>query len=473
MGGFNVSEFAYRGMRINAKGRGPLVFSEISKRGFENDEHVITNYLQIFPLTGAIKSLTKKIGKRIVFNSEKSYSSGTSDQHRVHLERDIVRYYELNGDWTKTELLILDFDRFGNILRLQKTTRGKDYNKIFKETTINRYRVDPKTWFIGNLFSTEVKYERHSLSLSRKSIYYYNADTRKLIWELREPESFLALNIFYVYNTYGKLIEKHETSLHGTLDDDKSPISRSVFTTYDSLSLQKVSTANSLGHVETYTYDSYGNLVSLTGVNGQISRYTYDAFDRTVLEIRSDGSSVIRSIQVSERNTPLEGGLYVENITSSGARDTVKVYDSSDRPIRIISTGFKRKLVYQDIEYDSFGKVRRQSFPYYINHQQPVWITYKYDKFGREVSEERPYGKSLSSKKRTIYKGLVTKNIDANGNIRRVETDVLGNIIKVTDALNGTVEYKYNAIGELIEVVDPMRHFGNFFYEDICSNQDV
>ena len=463
VGGFNVSEFSYKGMRVNVKGRGSLGFSEISRIGHENNEHVIASYVQIFPLTGAIKSITKKIGRTVIFNSEKSYSSS---ERLFQMEKEIVRYYELNGDWIKTELLTLKFDKFGNILQLDKTTSGKEKGKIFKETTKNGYNVDPKTWFIGNLLFKEVLYKRNSLSSRRRSTYHYNAETRNLVGEIREPGSYLALNISYIYNRYGNVIEKHETPLFGRVNEDKSSKSRSVFTTYDSLSVKKLSTMNSLGHVESYTYDSYGNLVSLIGVNGQISRYTYDAFDRTMLEIRSDGLSINRSIHFFEEKTQLEQGVYVENVLCSGAKDTVKVYDSLDRPIRIISAGFKGNFVYNDIEYDLFGRVTRQTFPYYINNQQPAWITYEYDKFGREISEERPYGDSQSSKTRRVYKGLVTNNFDANGNIRRVETDLLGKIIKVTDALNGTVEYKYNAIGNLIDVIDPKGHTVKMSYDE-------
>ena len=463
--GFNISEFTYTGMRMNVKGRGPLVFSEISERRIENEEKIITNYLQIFPLTGAIKSFTKQIGGKVLFKSEKTYSSSGVHQKLVHLREDVVHHYELNGHLIRKELLSVKVDSYGNIQQLQKITN--DENETFKQTTLNNYENDPKTWFIGKLDSTLVEYEKDSISLSRKSIFYHNSNNRKLIWETREPDSYLGLNTSYVYNNYGQVIEKHETPLFQSLIDGKSTTSRSVFTTYDSLSVRLISTRNGLGHVETYTYDHYGNLLSLIGVNGQVTRYSYDAFDRTTTELRSDGLSRNRSIQFSDGSAPYKGGAYVENITSSGGKDTLKVYDSLDRPIRLISTGFKGQLVYHDIEYDSFGNMRRQSLPYFMKHQQPSWITFQHDKIGREVSEERPYGKSFSSIKRTIYNGLITENIDANGNVKRVERNALGNIIKVTDALNGTVKYEYNAMGNLIKTIDPKGYIVSMTYDHL------
>ena len=242
---------------------------------------------------------------------------------------------------------------------------------------------------------------------------------------------------------------------------------------YDSHGVRLVSTKNALGHEESYTYDRYGNMLSFTGANGLVTKYAYDVFDRKILETRPDGTSTRMEVRFSGPTSSLKGGVYSERITRTGEQDTVKIYDSLDRPIRVESKGFGGNYIYEDIVYDRFGHVQKQSLPFFPKDQKPSWVTFVYDKTGREISERRPFELSGSAQSQKVYNGLITQTIDANGNRKTVEKDALGRIVQVTDALGGTVRYEYDAVGNLIKTTDPAGHVTTLKYDQFGSKISI
>lgn len=462
VGGLTTSTFIYKGMRVNLKGRGALGFKEISETRQESEESFTTKYFQSFPLTTLAKSVTRQVGGKLILLSNKTYSSKGNHQKQVHLINDVVQHYELNGMLIRTEQLSIDeVDNYGNIKVMRKITTGN--GKTFEQTTLNSYSNKLDTWYIGELHATAVTYGRGSTSSTRKSTFYYNRDIRKLMYELREPDHHLDLKTSYVYDCHGNVIEKHETPLFPRSASDISPTPRSVFMTYDSLGNRLMSIRNYLGHVESYTYDRYGNMLNLTGANALITTYTFDAFDRKISEVRPDGTSTRWKLFYSS----IEGGVYAKNITRTGAQDTLKIYDSLARPICIVSSGFGKSDIYEKIEYDPLGHVKRRSVPHFSRDQQTPWVTFQYDKIGREVAEERPLEGPAMAKKQSLYNGLVTDTIDAKGNTKRIEKDALGRIIQVTDALNGTVKYEYDAVGNLLKTTDPAGNTITMTYDQL------
>ncbi|KAK3696720.1 hypothetical protein QZH41_013079, partial [Actinostola sp. cb2023] len=423
IGGLNITSYTYSGMRINLKGRGALGFSEVTEKRHESGETVVTSYFQDFPLTALTKSVTKKVGSGLVLQSFKSYGSRGSGQKQVFLKKDVVNHYELNGRLVRTEQLIIDStDNYGNINVMRKISSGN--GNSFLQTTINNYTNNPHTWYIGELDAVSVSYRTDSTTIVRRSTFYYNRNTRTLMYELRESKHHLGLKTSYVYDSNGNVVEKAETPIFPSSASQVVPTSRRVFMTYDSEGLRLMSVRNDYGHTESYKYDVFGNIERFTGANGLKTTYTYDAFDRRIQETRPDG----------------------------------------------IAT---KMDLYLDIEYDSFGRVRRQSLPYYSKDQTPSWIVFKYDRVGRGVVEERPLEGPGSALTMKVYNGLVTETIDANGNRNKVERDALGRIVKVTDALGGTVKYQYDPVGNLIKTIDPVGHVTSMTYDQLGNKVSI
>lgn len=475
IGGLNTTTFSYSGMKINLKGRGALGFSEVTEKRHESGETVVTSFHQDFPMASLTKSITKKVGSVVVLQSDKSYSTRSTSsggQKQVLLKKDVVNHYELNGKLVRTEQLIIDSaDIYGNIKVMRKLTSGN--GKLFEQKTINNYTNSPHTWFIGELDSVAVSYHNAgSKTMVRRSTFYYDRNTRNLMYELREPNHHLGLKASYVYDSKGNVVEKAETPIFPR-SAGLTPIPRRVFMKYDSEGIRLLSVRNDYGHTESYKYDVFGNVESFVGANGLKTTYTYDAFDRRILEIRPDGVTTKMELYFSAHHTSLKRAVYIEKTTRSGDQDTLKIYDCLDRPLRIASTGFQGKEVYHDIDYDPFGRVKRQSLPYYSKDQAPSWISFKYDSVGREVVEERPLEGPGNARKTKIFNGLETVTIDANGNRKKVERDALGNIVRVTDSLGGTVKYQYDAVGNLIKTIDPAGHVTLMEYDQFGNKVSI
>lgn len=474
IGGLNTTSYTYSGMRVNLKGRGGLGFNEVTEKRHENAETAITSYHQNFPLTSMTKSVTKKVGGVTVLQSTKSYSSRSRSggQKQVLLQKDVVNHYGLNGKLVRTEQLVIDgVDDYGNIKVMNKITSGN--GETFEQKTINNYTNNPNTWYIGELDSVAVSYTSPgSTMIVRRSIFYYDRITRNLKYELREPNHYLGLKTSYVYDSKGNVVEKAETPIFPR-SSSLTPIPRRVFMTYDSDGLHLLSVRNDFGHTESYTYDAFGNVLSFVGANGLKTTYMYDAFDRRIQETRPDGVTTKMELFFSGQHTSLKRAVYIEKTTRTGDQDTLKIYDCLDRPIRIQSKGFKGQNVYQDIDYDPFGQVRRQSLPYYPKSQSPSWIVFKYDKIGREVLEERPLDGQGTARTVKVYNGLESAIIDPNGNRKKMERDVLGRIIKVTDALGGKVAYQYDSVGNLIKTTDPGGHVTSIAYDQFGNKVSI
>ena len=291
------------------------------------------------------------------------------------------------------------------------------------------------------------------------STFYYNRNTRKLLYEMREPEHYLGLNMSYVYDNNGNVIEKTEIPIFPRFASDPP---HKVFRNYDTQGIRLMSKRNGLGHVESYTYDHFGNMVKFTDINGLVTHYTYDAFDRKTSESRPDGTIIRMEIGFSQSGY----GVWSKRIVQTGKQDTFTMYDSLDRPIKVVSTGYGGEKIHEDIVYDSLGRVQKQSLPYFFKDRNPAWVISEYDELGREISQKHPF-ENTTATTRTVYKGLVREITDANGNLKRIEKDARGKIVRITDAMGGTVAYKYDTVGNLIKTTDPAGHVTTMTYDKL------
>ncbi|MBK7727765.1 MAG: hypothetical protein IPJ33_04470 [Gammaproteobacteria bacterium] len=109
--------------------------------------------------------------------------------------------------------------------------------------------------------------------------------------------------------------------------------------------------------------------------------------------------------------------------------------------------------VYTDTTFDSAGRARHQSQPYY-NNGSAYWSTKSYDELGRLTQLIDPKGGVTT----TTYTGLFTEVTNPASQRRKEERNYLGEVVKVSDhlALTGTtgatIENGYDATGNLVQV---------------------
>ena len=166
------------------------------------------------------------------------------------------------------------------------------------------------------------------------------------------------------------------------------------------------------GYTISYVYDGNHNMVKKTTVDGDTT-YVYDELDRLISTTTPDGKT---------ETMEYDGLGRVTSVTDKGGHKTQYVYDAAGNVIQTIDA----KGNVAAFEYDLMGNLTKVTL-HRVDTQDGVdeyeVTLYEYD--GR---------------------GLVTKVVDALGNVTTTEYDGNGNVSKVTDADGYVTEYTYNAL---------------------------
>ena len=228
-----------------------------------------------------------------------------------------------------------------------------------------------------------------------------------------------------------------------------------------------VTTSNALGQSETKSFDSTtGALTSLQGPNGIITTWQNDGLGRKIKETRADRTYTTWQYLLCSQSGancpgPIGGAsiawVLIEQAHAVNGEGTAppirQFHDVLGRIVRTETTGWEYVKLVQDTEYDTQGRVTRKSDIYAMTGGKPVWTTYSYDALGRTVQESTPDPASSGgiSVTRMSYNGLSTAITNSKGQIKTTLKNAHGQVAKITDARGGTVEYSYDAQGNLTQ----------------------
>jgi YD repeat-containing protein len=161
-----------------------------------------------------------------------------------------------------------------------------------------------------------------------------------------------------------------------------------------------------------------------------------------------------RTFYNSGTTTQCPSGLtafYTETLAGGGATAR-SCHDTLGRVVRSATTGFTGTWIYTDTTFDSSGRVRHQSQPYYTG-QPAYWSTHSYDELGRLTQLIDPKGGVTT----TAYAELLTTVTNPAGQQRREERNHLGEVVRVRDhnalgtrTTGAYIDYAYDATGNLI-----------------------
>lgn len=283
----------------------------------------------------------------------------------------------------------------------------------------------------------------HAATATRTSSFAYDASTGLLIQEVIEPDTpALKLQTDYSYDSYGN---KLSATVSGS-----GIATRSTSTVYDANGQFPATTTNALGHSDTGTYDArFGKAATLTGPNGLTTTWSYDGFGRKVNETRADGTQTNIEYRLCDSTCPYNAQYYIVT-TTAGSPTSYVYYDMLNRKLRAQAQGFDGRLVTQDTEYDSLGRVLRASRPYYAG-ESIYWSYVTYDQLGRVIQETAPD----NSTKQIAYNGLTTTVTNALNQTETKTKNSQGQLVSVTDNLNNVITYQYDPFGNLTKTADP------------------
>ena len=224
--------------------------------------------------------------------------------------------------------------------------------------------------------------------------------------------------------------------------------------TYDSEGLYPLTKTDALGHTTTFNgYNKFGKPTTVTDYRNRITAYTYDAWGNQVSVTHPDGTI--------EQTTIAWGGagLYTVANTVTGRPETVIHYDALGRKIRSGVKRFDGQWQWMSMEYDNKGRLSRTSQPY-RSDAASCWNTYAYDDYNRPVSLTEASGKTTT----WSYNGTSVTTVK-DGISSTSTADAGGNVISVTDA-GGTITYELRDDGQPSKVTAPGNVATTFNYDD-------
>ena len=224
--------------------------------------------------------------------------------------------------------------------------------------------------------------------------------------------------------------------------------------TYDSEGLHPLTKTDALGHTTTFNgYNKFGKPTTVTDYRNRITAYTYDAWGNQVSVTHPDGTI--------EQTTIAWGGagLYTVANTVTGRLETVIHYDALGRKIRSGVKRFDGQWQWMSMEYDNKGRLSRTSQPY-RSDAASCWNTYAYDDYNRPVSLTEASGKTTT----WSYNGTSVTTVK-DGITSTSTADAGGNVISVTDA-GGTITYELRDDGQPSKVTAPGNVATTFSYDD-------
>ena len=457
LGGTAKTSYKYYGLKTHTQGYGAYGFKKIEERYYDNGSYYKTRITEFdqsaFPRAGNVSKVTEKIGNTTINTAGTTYTvSSNNGVYRLTVNTRTDKSYELNGV-LKTTVTTNNqqLDQYGNIGRVTVTTVGG--GKTFTTQTVNHYDniTSSGKWHLGRLRYATVTHSASDVTANvvRRSQFDYLANgllNKEYIVNPNNTADVL-LQTTHQYNSYGQktaVIPKDKTSY--------DEADRRTTTTFNDI-WQVKSICNALGLCNHNTYYDQGWLKTAKDPNQQVVKYEYDDLGRTRKVTRPDNSYTttryyFASHSACGRTVPAAYSCVVTQ-HSTGQPGIVQL-DKLGREVRKIVPGIKGRLAYTDTEYDSRGRVKRTSRPYFSG-QSIYWAKTTYDRLDRVkyAAEPAPHGGVLEMF--TTYNGFTTR-VESRGETTRTKTtaiNAMGKATRISEATGTYVEYSYTAAGDL------------------------
>ncbi|NKB39015.1 MAG: tandem-95 repeat protein [Gammaproteobacteria bacterium] len=212
---------------------------------------------------------------------------------------------------------------------------------------------------------------------------------------------------------------------------------------------------NAEGHFQTQIYDDrLGVLLTRTGPNLLDTTQEYDEFGRLTKQINPDSTE--STVNYYKLTTPVNNeAIYIES-ASTGNTPLRVFYDGQGRELRSRVKGFDGRFIETLTEYDDKGRLKRNSQPYYdVANEVIYWNTPSYDAVNRVVGV---VAADITEDLTTDYDGF---NVTQTDNIQRQVTRIsnaIGQVVEMLDPLmagasnRNRTTYEYDIAGNLTKV---------------------
>ncbi|GGM82625.1 hypothetical protein GCM10010967_12860 [Dyadobacter beijingensis] len=496
IGGVNVIQYAYDGVKFHRAGKGFLGLGKITVSNLATGVRTITQnqfnttYFTSSPYQVTTSLISGQSLSQTTNTNEFIASAPKRFWIKVSGVSEVRSFEKRNITTTNT------YDTFGNV-----TQSVVNNNNVETTTTTTEYGdypvvpggVDNKPTLV-TVSTTRSGESAHSV----RTRYGYNANG-----QLTSKTDFdgLAKNVATVYQ-YHPLGNLWKTTITpgGTLVAG----ARTTSSTFDAKGRYAESSQNELQQTSGATYDpKWGKPLTTVGIDGLTTTYQYDVFGRpTVTTLPGTPNyNIVQTYAWSQGS----GAVWKSATMHPGKPDVTTWYDVLGREIKTESQAYPSGLATQVQTYDARGNIASTTMPYksaesiittttlYDDHNRAysinsgnlgtTTVAYSYDASGKlTTTTTAPSG---ISSKTTDASGKVVSSADAGGTLNytyfshggvkdikfgttvtaSTQYDVYGRQTQLADANAGTTLYEYNALGQLATQTNPKGHTFTMVYD--------
>jgi RHS repeat-associated protein len=408
------------------------------------------SFSPIYTVTKTGDGNVLELNEYIYYNETAAINTGT---HFVKLKEINTKVYE-SGIQAFTQRQEFKYDIYGNIISVKEMSDGTETLE-----TIIVYDKNETDWVLNRPLEITKK---SNGNLIENVVYNYTGNKLSSISQ----------------NTAGDILTTtFNTDECGNIISSTDPLGNTTHMEYDNnykTFLSKIT--NPMGHSVRIEYDNMGlgNVTAKIDQNGNRTENEYDDLGRPVRIINSEGDTISETLYHDElrgnaNNQYMETRVYNE----SGYQWSKTYYDGLGRGYKkITSAGTidnKEIILVEFAEFNSSGRISRETLPYMEGIETPQYINYYYDNAGKIIKEERPVSETETITIRTEYgvtnNGLKITKFDQKNGMSIGEYDSLGRLIRKKEPEGGEIKYKYNLQGNLTELIDSANNLTKIDYD--------
>lgn len=397
------------------------------------------------------------------------------DGNLSHKDKATSNFFDdTNGNLlTTTQYGEVQADSFGNFLDIGNDLKQSNF-----------------TYASGNgnyKLASETLLDQAGLKVKETRSYYDGLNLGQMtLGNLTKVENWVSgsnyINKQNLYNSLGLVTQ---------IQDERSKVTA---LSYDAYNLYPASIINPLNQSSQYTYDySSGQIQSQIDANSLTRQKIYDGLDRLIRVAQSDSINPINLVDVETYSyTYLPIGVQIQKNLFLDANNFVKQIVYTDGLERVIQNRLEAEntndFSVTDFTYTLTGQPASESIPYFsqgtdqtaLNTNPNLFNVFTYDAQGRRIKTENSIGIT------TVGYDNWSENItDPRGKIKILTKDAYNNLIRVDEINNGqtySTNYLYNGLNLLSKIIDASGNIRNFQYdglgrklltEDLHSPQDL
>ncbi len=392
------------------------------KSTYPNGAQVIYTYNQY----GKITSVTDALGYVTTY----SYDAGGRLTQTTYADGSVENYgYDESGNMTTITTadgrsLTYEYDGLGKVTKIiypDGTTEECSYDMLGQVTS--------STDILGNKTSTTYDSTGQVIGVklpTGQSITATYGDTEATSKQLIGVSDSLGKDVSYTYDSMGNI-----TSVTDALGNK----STCEYNQWGEL----LTETDAKGNKTTYTYDSAGQCIAVTNPDGTTTNIVYDPCGR-VTEAYMEGSEGER-LSVSYTYDSMSN---ISSYTDEMGNTTNYEYDINGNLIKVIDS---EGVITAEYTYDCMGKVLQEK------DASGIVVTYSYNK--SDLVEKVSLTSATGEEKVYTYTyddmGRVLSVIDPSGNESSQSYDLSGNITELVYPEGGGISYAYDNYGRVTE----------------------